>query len=121
MAIKMRVNQNSSSKCCECNCGYNYTPEMYDLCITDNVFTLCKSCVETIERKTIKASCIYNGKVKSKEDMARITNYNLRTSPKLTVETKTMPKCYGEFLKQTKCKSCSVNKECKDVYKSEKM
>lgn len=70
--IKMRVNNQSSSVCEDCNTLYKNTPEMYDLMICDEKFTLCKRCIDTLFQKTLKASCLYNGRLKSSEDMKRI-------------------------------------------------
>jgi hypothetical protein len=72
MAIKMRVNGNKKSKCENCSCEYKNTAEMYDLQIADVRFMLCKKCVETLFQKTLKASCIYNAKLKNQEDMQRL-------------------------------------------------
>lgn len=70
--IKMRVNNQKDSACQECRTPYKNTPEMYDLMICNTKYTLCKRCVDTLFQKTLKASCMYNGKLKSAEDMARI-------------------------------------------------
>lgn len=70
--IKMRVNNQKDSVCEECRTPYKNTPEMYDLMICSTKYTLCKRCVDTLFQKTLKASCMYNGKLKSAEDMKRI-------------------------------------------------
>lgn len=70
--IKMRVNNQTSSVCGDCKTPYKNTPEMYDLMISDVKFTLCKNCVDTLFQKTLKASCLYNGRLKSSEDVKRI-------------------------------------------------
>lgn len=74
MAIKMRVNNNKESKCSICNIEYKNTAEMYDLKFNKNTFTLCRKCNEVLFQKTLRASVLYNGKIKSKEDMKRIRN-----------------------------------------------
>ena len=71
MAIKMRVNQNKNSQCGECSCSWKDTEEMYDTVICGNMFTLCKDCMEVLFQKALRASCMYNGKVKSQEDIKR--------------------------------------------------
>lgn len=71
MAIKMRVNTNTSSYCNECGTWWKNTGEMYDLCIFGEIHQICRKCSETLFQKTLRASCAYNGKVKQKEDMAR--------------------------------------------------
>lgn len=70
--IKMRVNNQKGSVCQECDVLYKNTSEMYDLMICNTKYTLCKRCVDTLFQKTLKASCIYNGKLKKPEDMTRI-------------------------------------------------
>lgn len=76
LAIQMRVNKNKESKCTLCNTPYMRTPEMYDLRLSNNrknvIFVLCKKCVDELFQKTLKANCLYNGKLKTKEDMKRI-------------------------------------------------
>ena len=78
MAVRMRVNKDKESKCKLCNTPYMYTPEMYDLQLANDesgksvVFNLCKKCTDEIFHKTLKASCNYNAKVKTKEDMQRV-------------------------------------------------
>lgn len=73
--IKMRVNANKNSTCEGCSVKWKNTPEMYDLMICGKMFTLCFDCVDKIFHKTLSASCKYNHKVKSQEDMQRKTNY----------------------------------------------
>lgn len=73
--IKMRINNNSTSVCEECSVSWKNTPEMYDLLLCGNKVTLCKKCLDNLFQKTLKASCAYNAKVKSQEDMQRIHNY----------------------------------------------
>jgi hypothetical protein len=70
--IKMRINNQETSHCEECGTSYKYTPEMYDLMICNQKMTLCKKCIDTLFTKTLKASCIYNAKLKSPADMKRI-------------------------------------------------
>ena len=74
MAIKMRVNSYTDSSCMECGVDWMYTPEMYDLRICGNTFTLCASCVDKIFHKTLKAGVMYNQKLKSKTDIKRARN-----------------------------------------------
>lgn len=75
MAIKMRVNQDRGSKCFNCGCEWKNTPEMYDLKIgytKERTLPLCKNCIDVLFQKTLRASNIYNAKLKTKEDQARI-------------------------------------------------
>lgn len=78
MAIKMRVNKTQTSVCEECGALYKNTAEMYDLAICDAKFTLCKLCIEALFDKTLKASCMYNNKLKSQEDLKRATRESVR-------------------------------------------
>lgn len=73
--IKMRVNRKADSVCQECGCKWQNTPEMYDLAICDDIYTLCKDCIDDVFRKTLRMTCMYNSKVKSKDDMQRVKNY----------------------------------------------
>lgn len=70
--IKMRVNTNTNSACDECGTKYNDTLEMYDLVLCGTQYTLCKDCVEVLFRKTLRADCMYNAKLKRPEDLKRI-------------------------------------------------
>lgn len=77
MSIKMRVNKDKESKCFVCKTIWQNTQEMYDLRFESKLdetrtLTLCKTCVDELFNKTLKANCLYNGRVKSKEDMERI-------------------------------------------------
>ena len=47
---------------------------MFDICIGNTIFTLCDECIDELFRKTLKANCMVQGKVKSKEDMMIINN-----------------------------------------------
>lgn len=76
--IKMRINEDNKSKCEECKISWDYTGCMYDLMLVDTKFTLCRECADTLFGKLLKASCMFNGKVKNKEDMARINRENTR-------------------------------------------
>lgn len=76
--IRMRVNNQTESVCEDCKTPYASTPEMYDLMIADVKFTLCKECVDALFQKTLKASCMYNSRLKSTEDMKRIRQSNKR-------------------------------------------
>ena len=78
MAIKMRVNTNNESTCDECSCMWKNTAEMYDLMLCGERFTLCKECIETLFNKTLKASCLYNGRLKSQDDLKRAERARLR-------------------------------------------
>lgn len=72
--IKMRINNNKESKCFNCGKQWDYTREMFDLRIgykKERTLPLCLKCVETMEKKFLKATCMYNAKLKTKVDMKR--------------------------------------------------
>lgn len=71
--IKMRVSKNDCS-CSSCGAKRKQSLEMFDICIGNMIFTLCDECNDELFRKTLKASCIVNGKLKSAEDMKIINN-----------------------------------------------
>lgn len=115
MAIKMRVNVNRESRCENCNSPWKTTPEMYDVLIVNSKTTLCKKCSDELFNKLLKISCMYNAKVKSKEDMQRITTSAKILNPVKGVQEK-HPDCFGEFVKKKKCKQCKYLSECRDAY-----
>ena len=81
MAIKMRINNDKDSRCNNCNTEWENTAEMYDVHICKTTFTLCRKCTELLFHKTLRASVLYNAKIKTKQDQKRISNeYNLNHS-----------------------------------------
>lgn len=77
MKIKKRIKMRVSKKdccCSSCNAKRKESLEMFDVCIGNVLFTLCDECIDELFRKTLKASCIVNGKLKSAEDMKIINN-----------------------------------------------
>ena len=71
--IKMRVSKNDCW-CSSCGAKRKQSLEMFDICIGNMIFTLCDECNDELFRKTLKASCIVNGKLKTDEDMKIINN-----------------------------------------------
>lgn len=69
MAIKMRNNKDSDSRCCECGDHRSDVLDMFDLCIGGHVFTICDVCNEILLQKTLRAECNKNARVKTPEDM----------------------------------------------------
>lgn len=72
--IKMRINNDKGSKCFNCGRQWDCVREMFDLRIgykKERTLPLCIKCVETMEKKFLKATCMYNGKLKTKADMKR--------------------------------------------------
>lgn len=116
MPIKMRVNSNNECKCQECNVSWKNTPEMYDVLVVDTKFTLCKKCLDDLFTKILKISCMYNGRVKSQEDMRRIHNSNKILNPISETRIIEKPSCYGDFVKKKKCKECKYLPECRDLF-----
>ena len=87
MPIKMRVNKEKESECFICKTVWQNTHEMYDLRFESKLeeirtLTLCKTCVDELFNKTLRASCLYNGRIKSKEDMERIRRAESKFMPK---------------------------------------
>ena len=72
MAIKMRNNTNVDAKCCECGDTQKKVLNMFDLLIGDMTFTICDACNDKILFKTLRASVMRDGRVKSPRDMAII-------------------------------------------------
>ena len=81
MAIKMRINNDKDSRCSNCNTDWINTAEMYDIHLCGSTFRLCRKCSELLFHKTLRASVLYNAKIKTKQDQKRISNeYNLNHS-----------------------------------------
>lgn len=86
MPIRMRVNKDKETRCKLCDTPYMHTPEMYDLQLANKnksvIFTLCKECVDELFNKTLKSNCMYNHRIKDKEDMKRIRLSKSKFTPK---------------------------------------
>ena len=71
--IKMKENKNKECNCSCCNTNWKDTPQMIDIMINKNeIVSLCKKCYETMFQKLLKVSCMYDNKLKTKEDEVRI-------------------------------------------------
>lgn len=69
----MRVSKNAKEAVCtSCGEDFAHSLEMYDLMIGDVLVTVCDKCNEEILKKCCSASCKYNGKLKSQEDIRKI-------------------------------------------------
>lgn len=68
----MRVNNTESSICSCCKTPWLNTRNMVDYKIGNIKFTLCYSCSEKLFQKSLKISCMYNSKIKTKTDQERI-------------------------------------------------
>lgn len=82
--IGIRVNSDRESVCRECQISWSDTPEMYDILLCGKKVSLCKGCIDKLFQKTLRASCAYNAKVKSQEDMQRIQKYKKRMEGKVS-------------------------------------
>lgn len=86
MAIRMRVNNNKDSHCFNCNTTWINTPVMYDLSIgyehKQKILPVCKKCIDELFTKTLKASTMWDAKVKTKEDQERIRRSKQGIMPK---------------------------------------
>lgn len=75
----MRVNNDKESVCSNCGREWKNVKEMYDIRIGHKkvkTLPLCLKCIETMEVKFLKATCMYNAKLKTKIDQKRIQNSN---------------------------------------------
>lgn len=68
------IRQNTNDRCDYCKRPWKCTKEMYKIKFFESTHILCLGCLESMENKLLKASCMYNAKVKSQEDLARIKN-----------------------------------------------
>lgn len=69
MAIKMRINKDTSATCESCGNGKTKSLEMFDVCIGENIMTICDACNEVLFNKTLKATVGVNHKLKSQQDL----------------------------------------------------
>ncbi len=69
MAIKMRNNKDTDSVCCECGDCRKNVLDMFDVCVGNNIFTICDRCNEALLYKTLRAECAKNARVKTPDDM----------------------------------------------------
>lgn len=76
--IKMRINNDKESVCDFCGEKWKDTPEMYDMMLLDNMYTICKECANQLQIKLLKADCLFSSKLKSTEDLARIRNFEIK-------------------------------------------
>lgn len=74
--IRMRENKNSEEFCSLCNTSWKNTRVMHDIKMNDEIFHLCHKCSNELFQKLLKASSMYDGRLKTKEDMARINREN---------------------------------------------
>jgi hypothetical protein len=70
--IKMRLNKDEDAICTCCKNGRDLSLDMYDVKIGNVYFTICDTCNEMLLAKSLRASCLTNGRLKSKEDIAII-------------------------------------------------
>lgn len=82
MAIKMRKNKSKDAICCECGETQKEVLDMFDVCIGENIFTICDVCNEALLYKTLRAECEKNGRIKEQRDMAIINKRKNRMTKK---------------------------------------
>lgn len=76
--FKMRILDKEETTCEFCNQEWKNVEEMYNLKIGDEIYTICRGCVQQLFQKLLTADCRYMGKIKSKEDIQRSIRYNER-------------------------------------------
>lgn len=78
----MRINYDSQSVCSNCGMKYKNTKEMYDIKLFGKVNQICYDCVDKLFHKTLNAQVKYQAKIKTKEDMARISRNRIVNNEK---------------------------------------
>lgn len=69
--IKMRINHDGNNIRCQCcNQTRKNSLEMFDVMVGQVYIRLCDECMEQLFHKSLKATCIVNGKLKDKSDIA---------------------------------------------------
>lgn len=81
--VKMRVSKDNYATCICCGASRERSLEMFDICFSNvkgggTVITLCDKCNDELFQKTLKASCMVNGRVKSKQDMQIINRRRMK-------------------------------------------
>lgn len=74
----MRINKASDAMCCNCWHDRNNSLEMFDVCIGDEVLTICDECNEQLFNKTLRATVGVQGKLKSQHDLKIIQSRHKR-------------------------------------------
>lgn len=73
--IKMRVCKDEEAVCKVCGIPRNKCIEIFEIAFTEKqVIRICDLCNEQLFVKTLRASSMVNGKIKSKQDMNVIAN-----------------------------------------------
>lgn len=67
--VRMRINKFQGAECCECGCTRDESLELFDIRLGGDIITLCDVCNNQLLRKTLSASCMVDGKVKSAKDL----------------------------------------------------
>lgn len=71
MPVKMRVCSDPEVICSNCGAKYADTREMYDIMLFGKKYNICYFCNDQVFKKSLRASCLYNSKVKKKDDLER--------------------------------------------------
>lgn len=77
--IKMRHNKKENAICCSCQSTRNNSLGMFDLCIGDNLMTICDLCNSKLFSKVLSADCYINSKTKSQQDLSIIRKRNIKS------------------------------------------
>lgn len=78
--IRMRVNKEGEQARCQiCNADRENSLEMFDLAIGGQLIRICDLCNGQLFKKTLRATCYVDGKVKSQRDL-RLMNKRRRGS-----------------------------------------
>ena len=72
----MRTNKKESefTSCISCGITKDKCLDMFDLMVGDTVLTICDSCNKELFRKSLRASCYTDSRLKTKHDIKIITN-----------------------------------------------
>lgn len=74
----MRSNNSEKAVCCECGSTSSKSLGMFDVCIGGKVITICDVCNNDLLRKTLKASCLIDGRLKNKHDIEIIRKRKMK-------------------------------------------
>lgn len=82
MDIKMRTTKSPDVVCKVCGATKQESLEIFEIRFTDKAkITICDLCNNKLLYKTLKASCMINERVKSKEEITILNKRNLRKTP----------------------------------------
>lgn len=77
--IRMRVCKDEEAVCKVCGKSRKESLDIFELSFTEKqIIRICDLCNETLLSKSLKASCMINGRVKSNADMRVIRTRNIK-------------------------------------------